>query len=189
MKLMQIEINKALKTLQEGGLILYPTDTVWGIGCDATNFDAVKKIYALKQRAESKSMICLVSDFNMLRDYVPVIPEIIHDTLKNAKKPTTVIYNHPVKISKNLIATDDTLAIRIVEVPFCNELIKKFNKPIVSTSANISTLETPKSFKEIHEDILKGVDYVVNLHREKKSATPSMIIKLIEDGTIDIIRR
>jgi L-threonylcarbamoyladenylate synthase len=189
MKLMQIEINKTLKTLQEGGLILYPTDTVWGIGCDATNFDAIKKIYALKQRAESKSMICLVSDFNMLNDYVSEVPEIIHDTLKNAKKPTTIIYNQPVSIAKNLIAEDNTLAIRIVEDAFCNELIKKFNKPIVSTSANISTMETPYSFKEIHKDILKGVDYVVNLHREKKSATPSTIIKLNEDGTIDIIRK
>lgn len=187
--LMQTEINNTLKILKQGGIILYPTDTIWGIGCDATNFDAIEKIYKLKQRNESKSLICLVSDLKMLNYYIQNIPEAAYDILKYANKPTTIIYDEPVRVSKNLISKDNTLAIRIVNDGFCNLLIKNLKKPIVSTSANISGQPTPKSFKEIRKEILKGVDYVVNLHHENKSAKPSSIIKLGNDGSVTIIRK
>lgn len=187
--LMQTEINNALKILKQGGIILYPTDTIWGIGCDATNFDAIEKIYKLKQRNESKSLICLVSDLKMLNYYIQNIPETAYDILKYANKPTTIIYDEPVRVSKNLIANDNTLAIRIVNDGFCNLLIKRLQKPIVSTSANISGQTTPKSFVKIDEQILKGVDYVVNLQHEKNEAKPSSIIKLGNDGSVTIIRK
>ncbi len=183
------EVNKAVQILNKGGIILYPTDTIWGIGCDATNYDAIKRIYKLKQREESKSMICLVSDFNMLNQYVEDVPEVAYDILKYTNKPTTIIYDKPVHIAKNIVAEDDTLAIRIVNHDFCNQLIKKFKKPIVSTSANISDQPSPKSYSEISPRILKGVDYVVNLDREKKSTKASSIIKLSGDGMVKIIRK
>ncbi|MDR6301432.1 L-threonylcarbamoyladenylate synthase [Mesonia maritima] len=186
---MKDEINNALTTLKKGGLILYPTDTVWGIGCDATNADAIDKIFALKKRAESKSMICLVSDFKMLNQYIEEIPEVAYDILKYAAKPTTIIYDNPIRVAENLIAEDDTLAIRVTKDKFCNQLLRKFKKPIVSTSANISGKPTPQSFQQISPEILKGVDYVVNLQPSKKSAKPSTIIKLGLDGKVQIIRK
>jgi L-threonylcarbamoyladenylate synthase len=182
------EVDICLKTLQYGGIILYPTDTVWGIGCDATNFMAIEKIFQLKKRHESKSMICLVSDINMLKQYVKNVPEAAYDILKYSDKPTTIIYDDPINVAENLIAKDNTLAIRIIKDEFCNELIKKLKRPLVSTSANISGDPTPGSFKEITPDILKGVDYIVNLHRDKKTSNPSSIIKLGNDGTVNIIR-
>ncbi|WP_121666251.1 L-threonylcarbamoyladenylate synthase [Mesonia aquimarina] len=186
---MKDEINNCLTTLKKGGLILYPTDTVWGIGCDATNADAIDKIFALKKRAESKSMICLVSDFKMLNQYVEEIPEVAYDILKYAAKPTTIIYDDPIRVAENLIAEDNTLAIRVTKDKFCNQLLRKFKRPIVSTSANISGKPTPKSFQQISPEILKGVDYVVNLQPSKKSAKPSTIIKLGLDGKVQIIRK
>ncbi|WP_223033153.1 L-threonylcarbamoyladenylate synthase [Hanstruepera marina] len=185
---MDSELKKANDTLVHSGLILYPTDTVWGIGCDATNPKAVSKIYALKKREESKALICLVKDLNMLKSYVKHIPDRVIEILKNTTKPTSIIYNNPVGIAQNLIAPDNTLAIRVVNHEFCNKLLQTFNKPIVSTSANISGKPTPKSFKEIHPDILKGVDYVVNLPDEKTEAKPSSILKVEHDGSITVIR-
>ena len=185
---MQNEINNSLKILKQGKLLLYPTDTVWGIGCDATNYEAIQNIYKLKEREESKSMICLVSDFRMLQQYVEEVPEVAYDILKYANKPTTIIYDRPLRVAENLIAEDNTLAIRVVRNAFCNALIKKLKRPIVSTSANISGQPTPKSFKEISDPILKGVDYVVNLQDERKSATPSSIIKLSNSGNVKVIR-
>ncbi|MBT8393382.1 MAG: threonylcarbamoyl-AMP synthase [Bacteroidia bacterium] len=185
---MRDEIQNALKALKRGDLILYPTDTVWGIGCDATNYEAVEKIYKLKKRKESKSMICIVSDFKMLNQYIEEVPEVAYDIIKFAKKPTTVIYDRPLHVAENLIADDNTLAIRVIREGFCNALLKKFKKPIVSTSANFSDKPTPKSFKEIDEEILKGVDYVVNLHDKKKAGKPSSIIKLSNDGVVKVIR-
>ena len=183
------EINNCLTTLKRGGLILYPTDTVWGIGCDATNADAVDKIFALKKRAESKSLICLVSDFKMLNQYVEEIPEVAYDILKYAAQPTTIVYDDPIRVAENLIAEDNSLAIRVCKDKFCNQLLRKFKKPIVSTSANISGQPTPKSFKQISPEILKGVDYVVNLQPSKKNAQPSTIIKLSLDGKVQVIRK
>lgn len=186
---MQTEINNAIKILKQGGIILYPTDTVWGIGCDATKFDAVEKIFQLKQRAETKSMICLVSDLKMLNHYIENIPEAAYNILKYAINPTTIIYDRPLRVTENLIAKDNTLAIRVVKDGFCNKLIRKLKKPLVSTSANISGKPTPKSFKEISREILKGVDYVVNLPHEKKAVKPSSIIKLSNDGKVIVIRK
>ena len=185
---MQEEIQNALKALKKGEIILYPTDTVWGIGCDATNYEAVEKIYELKRRKESKSMICVVSDFKMLNQYIEEIPEVAYDIIKYARKPTTVIYDRPLHVAENLIADDNTLAIRVIREGFSNALLKKFKRPIVSTSANLSDKPTPKSYKEISEEILKGVDYVVNLHDKKKAGKPSSIIKLSNDGVVKVIR-
>lgn len=185
---MENEINNTLKVLKQGGTILYPTDTVWGIGCDATNYEAVEKIYNLKRRKESKSMICIVSNFKMLNQYIEDVPEVAYDIIKYAIKPTTIIYDRPLHVAENLIARDNTLAIRVIREGFCNSLLRKFKKPIVSTSANISDQPTPKSFKEISEEILKGVDYVVNLHDKKKAGKPSSIIKLSNDGIVKVIR-
>ncbi|WP_304132980.1 L-threonylcarbamoyladenylate synthase [Mesonia mobilis] len=186
---MKDEINNTIETLKKGGLILYPTDTVWGIGCDATNADAIDKIFALKKRTESKSMICLVSDFKMLNQYIEEIPEVAYDILKYAAKPTTIIYDDPIRVAENLIAKDNTLAVRVTKDKFCNQLLRKFKRPIVSTSANISGKPTPKSFQQISPEILKGVDYVVNLQPSNKSAKPSTIIKLSLDGKVQIIRK
>lgn len=185
---LQTEINNTLQVLKQGGIILYPTDTVWGIGCDATNYEAVKKVYKLKQRNDSKAMICLVNNYAMLEKHIDTVPQIAYTILDVAVQPTTIIYDHPAGVAENLIAEDNTLAIRIVTHDFCEKLLKYLKKPLVSTSANISGQPTPKSFKEISEEILKGVDYVVNLQDTKSSTKPSSIIKLTNDGRVQIIR-
>lgn len=186
---MNDEIKNALVILKRGGIILYPTDTVWGIGCDATNAEAVEKIYKLKNKAESRSMICLVSDFKMLNEYIEEIPEVAYDILKYSAEPTTIIYDDPIRIAENLIAPDNSLGMRVMQEDFVKTLIKKLRKPLVSTSANLHGSKTPRSYKEIDPVILQGVDYVVNLHREKKSGKPSSIIKLGKDGAVKIIRK
>ncbi len=186
---MKNEVETCLLILKKGGLILYPTDTVWGIGCDATNPDAVDKVFKLKQRSDEKSLICLVNDFRMLNEYVENIPEVAYDILKYSKKPTTIIYDDPIRVAENLIAEDNSLAIRVTKDEFCKKLIQKFRRPLVSTSANISGAKTPQSFAEIDPLILEGVDYVVNLQHEKKSGKPSAIIKLKNDGSVKVIRQ
>ncbi len=186
---MKEEIENALLILKKGGLILYPTDTVWGIGCDATNPDAVDKVFKLKQRSDEKSLICLVHDFKMLNEYVENVPEVAYDILKYAKKPTTIIYDDPIRVAENIIAEDNSLAIRVTKDEFCKKLIQRFRRPLVSTSANISGKKTPQSYAEIDPLILEGVDYVVNLHHEKKSGKPSAIIKLKNDGSVKVIRQ
>lgn len=183
------EINKCITVLENGGVILYPTDTVWGIGCDATNEDAVNKIYQLKKRANTKTMICLVANDFMLEKHVQKVPEVAFDIIDIADKPTTIVYDNPKNIAKNLIAEDKSLAIRVATDKFCQYLISKFKKPIVSTSANLAGKPTAKSFKEISSDILKGVDYAVNLQRNIQKVTPSSIIKLSNDGTVKVIRK
>ena len=183
------EIHKTLDILKRGGLILYPTDTVWGIGCDATHPDAIERIYALKKRSDSHALICLVHDFKMLNQFVEDIPEVAYDILKYAEKPTTIIYDDPIRVAENLIAEDNSLAMRVVQDDFCKKLIRKFRRPIISTSANVSGTKTPTEFKEISKEILDGVDYVVNLYRSKKSAKPSAIIKLRNDGSVTVIRK
>ena len=183
------EIENAIITLKRGGLILYPTDTVWGIGCDATNPEAVEKVFKLKNRNDKKSLICLVSDFKMLNEYVEDVPEVAYDILKYVEKPTTIIYDDPIRIAENLIAEDNSLAIRVTKDVFCKKLIQKLRKPLVSTSANISGSKTPQSYAEIDPLILNGVDYIVNLQRSKKSGKPSAIIKLKNDGSVTVIRK
>lgn len=186
---MKQELYSALEVLKRGGLILYPTDTVWGIGCDATNADAIDKLYALKQREESKAMICLVSDFKMLNQFVEEVPEVAYDILKYAAKPTTIIYDQPIRVAENVIGADNTLAIRVTKDDFCSQLIRKFRKPIVSTSANISGQKTPNSFSEISPAVSENVDYIVNLRRNQKNAAPSAIIKLTNDGKVSVLRK
>jgi L-threonylcarbamoyladenylate synthase len=182
------EIIKALQVLKQGGIILYPTDTVWGIGCDATNPEAIEKIYTLKKRNDSKSLVCLVADDIMLKKYVKKIPEAAFSIFEVSEKPITIIYDQAQNLANNLIAKDGSIAIRIPDDAFCYQLIRKFNSAIVSTSANISGETTPKSFKEIPNEILKGVDYIVDLPSGKKQKKPSSIIKLSNDGKVQVIR-
>jgi len=186
---MHNEIQQTIDILNKGGLILYPTDTVWGIGCDATNEAAVKKVFELKRRQDSKALICLVSDLRMLQRYVYDIPEAAYDIIEYSTKPTTIIYDQPINLAKNLVAEDNTIGIRVASDEFCQKLIRKFKRPLVSTSANISGNPTPKSFREIGSEILKGVDYVVNLQLEKNNSQPSSIIKIGNDAVVKIIRK
>ena len=183
------EIENALEVLKKGGVILYPTDTVWGIGCDATNAGAVEKVYKLKKRNETKAMICLVNSVRMLEQYVQEVPEPAYDIIDFSDKPTTIIYDKPLRVANNLVAADDTLAIRVVKEKFCEQLIYKFRKPLVSTSANISGEPTPQSFSQIASEILKGVDYVVNLQHSKISDKPSAIIRIGNDLSVKVIRK
>ena len=186
---MNEEVHKAYEVIKEGGIILYPTETVWGIGCDATNPDAVAKIYALKRREESKSMIVLMNDERMVYNVFKDIPEVAWQILDLSEKPTTLILDNPRNIAKNLIAPDNTLGMRIIKEPFCYKLLERMKKPLVSTSANISGEPTPINYKEISPEILKGVDYVVNLQQEKMTGKPSAIIKLTSDSQVKIIRK
>ncbi|TWO32680.1 threonylcarbamoyl-AMP synthase [Seonamhaeicola sediminis] len=185
---MQKEIQKALEVLKKGGLILYPTDTVWSIGCDATNKEAIRKVYKLKQSEARKELTCLVTDDRMLKKYVKQIPFAAQNIIDVTDRPTTIIYDEAQNLASNLIAEDKTIAIRIPDNDFCYWLLRKFNGAIVATSANISGQPTPKSYKEIATDVLKGVDYVVNLHRDKRCAKSSSIIKLSNNGIVKIIR-
>ncbi len=183
------EIQNAYEIIQKGGIILYPTDTVWGIGCDATNAEAVAKIYKLKKRAETQSMIVLMNGEKMIYNVFKEIPEVAWQIIDLSENPTTLVLDKPRNVAPNLIAPDQTLGIRIVKEPFCFKLMEKMKKPLVSTSANISGQPTPKSFKEISPEIIKGVDYVVNLHREKIAGKPSTIIKLTNDSQVKVIRK
>lgn len=183
-----LELHKTVKILENGGLILYPTDTIWGIGCDATNPEAVEKVYALKQRTDSKALICLVANDAMLERHILNVSDLAYDIIDLATKPTTIIFDKPKDVAKNLIAEDNTLAVRIASDKFCKYLINKFKKPIVSTSANISGKPTPKNKNEISNVILKGVDYIVNLQPEQNFGSPSSIIKLSNNGTVKVIR-
>ncbi len=183
------EIHKAFEVIQNGGIILYPTDTVWGIGCDATNVEAVKKIYALKKREETKSMIVLMNGEKMMYNVFKDIPEVAWQILDLSENPTTIILDNPRNVAPNIIAEDKTLGVRIVKEPFCFKLMERMKKPLVSTSANISGVFAPKSFKEISPEIIKGVDYVVNLQHDKICNKPSTIIKLTGDSQVKIIRK
>ena len=187
--LLNTEIHKAFEVIQNGGLILYPTDTVWGIGCDATNPAAVSKIYKLKQRAETQSMICLMNGEKMMYNVFKEIPEVAWQILDLSEHPTTLILDNPRNVAANIIAPDGTLGVRIVKEPFCFKLMERMKKPLVSTSANISGQPTPTSFKEISAEIIKGVDYVVNLYHEKVAGKPSTIIKLTNDSQVKVLRK
>ena len=183
------DIKAALNVLQKGGIIIYPTDTIWGIGCDATNAEAVAKIYKLKQRAETQSMIVLMNGEKMMYNVFKDIPEVAWQILDLSENPTTLILDNPRNVAPNIIAADQSLGIRLVKEPFCYKLMERMKKPLVSTSANISGQPTPKSFKEISPVIINGVDYVVNLHRDKIAGKPSTIIKLTSDSQVKIIRK
>ncbi len=183
------EVHNAFEVIKNGGIILYPTDTVWGIGCDATNEEAIKKIYALKQRDDAKSMIVLMHSDRILYNVFTAIPQTAFEIWDVSEKPTTLILDNPRNVAKNIIASDNSLAVRLVKEEFCFKLMERMKKPLVSTSANISGNETPKTFKEISAQIIKGVDYVVNLHHDKICKNPSTIIKLSLDNQVKIIRK
>jgi len=187
MFLIEEDIACALEALQNEGIILYPTDSVWGIGADATNRDAVEKIFALKKRAESKTMIVHVPEEKWILDYVAEPEPKVADFIKGITKPTTVIYDQAKNLAPNLIAPDGSIAIRICKANFAQQLMQAFGKPIVSTSANISGLPTPKCFKDISLDIIEGVDYVVRSEQEDTSLkAPSAIVKWEKDQIIII---
>lgn len=182
------DVENCLHTLRNGGLILYPTDTIWGIGCDATNADAVKKIYTLKQRPETKSCIVLLAGEKDLLRYVTQPDLQVFDYLLTAKKPTTVIYKDPVGLADNLIAADGTIAIRIVKDDFCRHVIKRFRKPIVSTSANISGATAPAFFSAISDEIKKGVDYIVQYRQDDEAPKEASAVIKWENGNITVLR-
>jgi len=186
---MNNDITKALEVLRNGGLILYPTDTIWGIGCDASNSEAVKKIYALKQRSDSKSMLVLVDYVSRIERLVGEVPEVAWDLVELSTTPLTVIYPDAKNLAPELIAEDGSIGIRVANDEFCQKLITRFGKPIVSTSANISGKPSPSFFDEIEDEVKQGVDYVV-VHRQNDTVhrRPSSIIKLGRGGEIKIIR-
>jgi L-threonylcarbamoyladenylate synthase len=183
------EIESSLNALKSGGILIYPTDTIWGIGCDATSEEAVAHIYRIKKRAESKSLVTLVSDWEMLKTYVPFIPEGVSEFLRNAIKPTTVIYANPRGIASNAISSDNTIAIRMPQNDFCVNLIRAFGKPIVSTSANYSGSPSPTCFSDIDKELLAEADYIVNLSRHETQESASQIVKIDQDGQIIFIRK
>jgi L-threonylcarbamoyladenylate synthase len=184
------DIKEALSVLRAGGVILYPTDTIWGIGCDATNDVAVSRVFQIKQREDTKNMLVLVDADYMVERYVKEVPEIAWDLIQVSDAPLTIIYPGAQIVSSKLIAEDGSLAIRISSERFSKELISRFRKPIVSTSANISGNPSPSNFSEIQPELLKQVDYVVRYRQdEQKKAKPSGIIKLGVKGEIQIIRK
>jgi L-threonylcarbamoyladenylate synthase len=183
------DIENCLEVLRNGGLILYPTDTVWGIGCDATNEKAVEKIYQLKKRNDNKAMIVLVTDERDILQYVAAPDLAVFDYLDKSVKPTTVVYEGAIGFAENLIGTDGSIAIRICKEEFCRNLIKRFRKPVVSTSANISGEPPPRIFKNISDKIKLGVDYVVHYRQnDETAATPSSVIKWNSDGSVTVLR-
>jgi L-threonylcarbamoyladenylate synthase len=188
-QLFEQEVEKALQVLRSGGTILYPTDTVWGIGCDATNETAVRKIFEIKKREDSKSMIVLVADERDILQYVAAPDLSVFDFIQEQTRPTTIIFENAIALPNNLVAEDGSIAIRIVRDEFCKHLIKRLRKPIVSTSANISGEPTPQTFSQISEAIRQQVDHVVQWRQEDESpALPSQIIKWNNDGTKTVIR-
>mgnify|MGYP001165010614 CR=1 FL=1 len=180
---MESEIINAIKILESGGVILYPTDTIWGLGCDAKNKKAIERIYSIKKRKENKALITLVSDKKMLKKLTNYIPEI-----DITSSPTSVIYQNVNGLSKNLLASDGSAAIRIVKDDFCKQLIIKFGKAIVSTSANISKSQAPTQFSDISNEIISNIDYIVNLRKKDIRNKPSRIIKIEKNGSITKIR-
>lgn len=183
------DIKSALAVLQKGGVILYPTDTIWGIGCDACNEEAVKRIYEIKNRADSKSMLVLMENVALLDRYVDEVPDIAFDLIELTDKPLTIIYDGAKNLAKNLVAEDGSIGIRITTEEFSSELIRRFKRPIVSTSANKSGNPSPSCFDEIDQEIIDSVDYVVEYRQDDThKAAPSGIIKLGRGGEIKVIR-
>ena len=184
----QEDIEKSFDVLNRGGVILYPTDTIWGIGCDATNAIAVERIYAIKRRND-RTMLVMVDGFDMLSKYVEVIPDIALQLMNQTTNPLSMIYPKARNLAVNLTADDGSIGIRIVNEPFCRQLIRQFGKPLVSTSANISGSPAPATFGEISEEIRSAVDYIVSWRQDdRQPAIPSSIVKLNVDGNYQIIR-
>ncbi len=186
---MEEDIKKAVDVMRAGGIVLYPTDTVWGIGCDATNVEAVEKVYSLKQRAESKALILLVDSMVKVQSYIAEVPDIAWDLVELSEKPLTIIYDEARGLAKNLIAEDGSVAMRVTGEDFSRKLCQRMKVPVVSTSANISGTPAPGVFSEISQEIIDGVDYVVYYKRDYvERVKPSSIIKLSVSGVVKIIR-
>ncbi|KQS35921.1 L-threonylcarbamoyladenylate synthase [Pedobacter sp. Leaf194] len=184
------EINKALEILKSGGVILYPTDTIWGLGCDASNPEAVDKILKIKNRPAEKSLIVLLDVDSKIQSYVTEVPEIAYDLIEYAENPLTIIFSGAKNLAQNVINEDGSVGIRIVKHDFCTPLIQRFRKPIVSTSANLSGEPSPKNFDDISAEIIDGVDYVVDFEQESRtSKKPSTIMKLSPGGQFEFIRK
>lgn len=184
------EINKAFEILKSGGVILYPTDTIWGIGCDATNHEAVEKLLTIKNRPAEKSLIVLLDVDSKLQSYVAEIPDVAYDLIEYAEHPLTIIFSGAKNIAQNVINTDGSVGIRIVKHDFCAPLIQRFRKPIVSTSANLSGNASPKYFDDIDPEIIDAVDYVVDFEQENRTIKkPSTIMKLSPSGQFEFIRK
>ncbi|MDR0371794.1 MAG: threonylcarbamoyl-AMP synthase [Prevotellaceae bacterium] len=187
---MRHALKNALDTLSNGGVIIYPTDTVWGIGCDATNENAVERIYTIKKRTHAKSMLILTDDVEKLSDYIENVPEMALKLIRLSDRPLTIIYPHAKNLAPNLIADDGSVGIRITTERFSKNLCKQFGKPIVSTSANIADKRSPANFNEITEEIKKEVDYVVTCRRyETVGRSPSTIIRIDNENRLEIIRK
>lgn len=183
------DISKALTALKNGGIILYPTDTIWGIGCDATNEKAVSRIYSIKKREDSKSMLVLLNNENLLPSYVDVVPELAWELIEVSDRPLTIIYPGAKNLAPNLIAKDRSIGIRIVKDEFCELLLQKFRKPIVSSSANFSGKSSPENFSMIDPELINEVDYVVSWRQDDLiKASHSSIIQLEVNGEIKVLR-
>lgn len=186
---MKTDIEESLKVLNAGGIILYPTDTIWGLGCDATNESAVKRIFEIKKRSDQKSLLVLLDNPGKIPSYVNEVPEVAWDLIELSEKPITIIYSDAKNLAKNLIAEDGSIGIRIANDDFCQKLIQRFKKPIVSTSANISGEVAPVNFSEISDEIINAVDYVVKWRQDDyNKAQASSIIQLKPNGVVQIIR-
>ena len=184
------DIIKAVEILRSGGVILYPTDTIWGIGCDATNSASVKRIYEIKQRTDTKSMLILMENPNLLNSYISEVPEIAWDLIEVADNPLTIIYPGAKNLASNLIAPDGSIGIRITTEPFTQQLIQRFRKPLVSTSANLSGQRSPLNYAGISDEIKNSVDFIVSYRQDDPTKSqPSGIIKLGLGGQIEIIRK
>lgn len=184
------DINNALKVLNAGGIILYPTDTIWGIGCDATNEEAVKKVNELKGRSVGKHLIVLLDTENKLASYVREIPDVAYELMDVTDRPLTIVYSGAKNLADSLISGDGTIGIRVVKHDFCKQLIARFRKPIVSTSANYSGQPSPASFADIDAELISSVDYVVQHGQEEYSeGKSSTIIKLGPSGQFELIRK
>ena len=187
--MMNTDINKALEVLTKGGLLLYPTDTIWGIGCDATDAAAVKRIYTLKQRDDAKSLIVLLAEAKDIFKYVANPHPDIVSIVQEFDRPTTVIYEQAIGLPNNLVNQDGSIAIRVTKDHFCKSLIKRLKKPLVSTSANISGRPSPRSFSDIEQEVKEGVDYIVDYRRTEENNGPaSRILRILADGNVEIIR-
>jgi len=183
------EVRKAKECILSGGVLLYPTDTIWGIGCDATHPDAVQKVYAIKQRSDQKSMLVLMNGISMLSKYLDQIPDKAVEIINAAKKPTTIIYPGATNLAKNLVAEDGSVGVRITRDPFCRKLLEELGKPIVSTSANLSGDPAPSTYKAIDARICEGVDLVVDWRRDEDTLpAPSTILRIDNKGEILVIR-
>lgn len=186
----EIDIKNAVEVLRKGGVILYPTDTIWGIGCDATNAEAVKRVYDIKQREDSKALICLVDSANRMQRYFRQVPDVAWDLIECADRPLTLILDGATNVAPNLLAEDGSLGIRVTQEQFSQQLCYRFQKAIVGTSANLSGEPSPRSFYDIPDEIKSKVDYIVQFARGRKSdGRPSSIIKLSQDGSVSVIRR